>query len=107
MAAIRIVTLIAAPTDRCFGPAWDIELRPWLLSRATEKVSPSRAFWDRSEQGESVTWEARHLGVRQQFTAELTVFDRPVYFRDVMTQPGRSRRSPTTTVSRSETAGRR
>src|SRR5262249_24020872 len=35
--------------------------------------------------GESVTLEARHLGVRQRLTAELTVFECPTYFRDVMT----------------------
>src|SRR5262249_16366434 len=35
--------------------------------------------------GESVTWEARHLGVRQRLTVEVTAFDRPTYFRDVMT----------------------
>lgn len=35
--------------------------------------------------GESVTWEARHLGVRQRLTSEVTAFDRPTYFRDEMT----------------------
>ena len=35
--------------------------------------------------GESVTWEGRHFGVRQRFTAKVTAFDRPTYFRDVMT----------------------
>ena len=45
--------------------------------------------------GESVTWEARHLGIRQRFTAEVTAFDRPRYFRDVMT-PGPSAHSYTT-----------
>src|SRR5262249_52970766 len=36
--------------------------------------------------GESVTWEARHLGVRQRFTAKVTAFDRPHSFRDEMTR---------------------
>lgn len=35
--------------------------------------------------GESVTWEARHLGVRQRLTAKITAFERPGYFRDAMT----------------------
>ncbi|MDZ4782193.1 MAG: hypothetical protein SGJ19_18250 [Planctomycetia bacterium] len=34
--------------------------------------------------GESVTWEARHLGIRQRLTVEVSTFDRPCYFRDVM-----------------------
>lgn len=36
------------------------------------------------EQGDTVTWEATHLGVRQRLTSEITRFDRPRYFRDSM-----------------------
>lgn len=32
--------------------------------------------------GESVTWEARHFGVRQRLTTRITEFDRPRHFRD-------------------------
>ena len=32
--------------------------------------------------GEEVTWEARHLGVRQNLTAQITAFDPPHHFRD-------------------------
>ena len=35
--------------------------------------------------GESVTWEARHFGVRQRLTSAITQFDRPRHFRDSMT----------------------
>lgn len=34
--------------------------------------------------GEEVTWEARHLGLRQRLTSRITAFDRPRYFRDSM-----------------------
>jgi ligand-binding SRPBCC domain-containing protein len=34
------------------------------------------------ELGEEVTWEARHLGVRQQLTSRITVFQPPIYFQD-------------------------
>lgn len=56
----------------------------------TETLSPTgeRAVAGRAsgllELGESVTWEARHLGVRQRFTARITSFDRPRHFRDEM-----------------------
>lgn len=33
---------------------------------------------------ETVTWEARHLGVRQRLTVRITVMDRPNHFQDVM-----------------------
>jgi ligand-binding SRPBCC domain-containing protein len=84
VAAIRIVTLIAAPTDRCFDLARDIDFHTRSLAGTGEKAVAGRTS-GLIEHGESVTWEARHLGVRQRFTAEVTVFDRPLYFRDVMT----------------------
>jgi hypothetical protein len=31
-----------------------------------------------------VTWKAKHFGVWQQLTSEITAMDRPVYVRDVM-----------------------
>ena len=36
------------------------------------------------ELGETVTWRARHLGVRQSLTARITAFERPRYFEDTM-----------------------
>jgi ligand-binding SRPBCC domain-containing protein len=84
VAAIRIVTLIAAPTDRCFDLARDIDFHTRSLAGTGEEAVAGRTS-GLIEHGESVTWEARHLGVRQRFTAEVTVFDRPLYFRDVMT----------------------
>jgi len=32
--------------------------------------------------GDVVTWEARHLGVRQRLTSKITEFDAPRYFED-------------------------
>ena len=34
--------------------------------------------------GDQVTWEARHLGLRQRLSARITEFDRPTHFRDSM-----------------------
>jgi ligand-binding SRPBCC domain-containing protein len=84
VAAIRIVTVIAAQTDRCFDLARDIDFHTRSLAGTGEKAVAGRTS-GLIEQGESVTWEARHLGFQQQFTAEVTGFDRPLYFRDVMT----------------------
>ena len=36
------------------------------------------------ELGDEVTWEARHLGIRQRLTARISRFERPVLFEDVM-----------------------
>lgn len=34
--------------------------------------------------GETVTWEAVHFGVKQKLTSKITVYERPVHFRDSM-----------------------
>lgn len=85
MASFRIITEIAAPIEVCFDLARDIDFHTRSLGETGERAIAGRTT-GLIGLGESVTWEARHLGVRQQFTAEVTVFDPPVYFRDVMTR---------------------
>jgi len=84
MARFRIETRIAAPIELCFDLARDIDFHTGSLESTGERAVAGRTT-GLIGLGESVTWEARHLGVRQQLTAEVTVFDRPTYFRDVMT----------------------
>jgi ligand-binding SRPBCC domain-containing protein len=85
MASFRIVTRIAAPIEVCFNLARDIDFHTRSLSDTGERAVAGRTS-GLIGMGESVTWEARHLGVRQQLTAEVTDFDFPKYFRDVMTR---------------------
>jgi ligand-binding SRPBCC domain-containing protein len=84
MAVIRIVTTIAAPIDLCFDLARDIDFHTRSLAGTGERAVAGRTS-GLIEPGESVTWEARHLGVRQRLTSAITAFDRPRYFRDEMT----------------------
>jgi ligand-binding SRPBCC domain-containing protein len=84
MAVIRIVTAIAAPIERCFNLARDINFHTQSLAGTEERAVAGRTT-GLIGAGESVTWEARHLGVRQRFTAQVMVFDPPTHFRDVMT----------------------
>jgi len=84
MARIRIVMEIAAPIEQCFDLARDIDFHTRSLEDTGERAVAGRTT-GLIELGESVTWEARHLGVRQRFTARVTVFDRPTHFRDEMT----------------------
>ena len=84
MAVIRIVTTIAAPIDRCFDLARDIGFHARSMAESGERAVAGRTG-GLIELGETVTWEARHLGVRQQLTSKITAFDRPTFFRDEMT----------------------
>jgi ligand-binding SRPBCC domain-containing protein len=84
MATIRIVTPINAPIEVCFDLARDIDFHTRSLADTGERAVAGRTA-GLIGLGESVTWEARHLGVRQRFTARVTAFDPPRYFRDEMT----------------------
>ena len=84
MAQFRITTLIAAPLEVCFDLARDIDFHVRSLADTGERAVAGRTA-GLIGLGESVTWEARHLGVRQRLTSQVTAFDRPAYFRDVMT----------------------
>ena len=85
MAKFRIVTEIAAPIEVCFDLARDIDFHTRSLEGTGERAIAGRTT-GLIGLGESVTWEARHLGVRQRLTVDVTAFDRPAYFRDVMTR---------------------
>ena len=80
VAKFRIVTQIAAPIEVCFDLARDIDFHTRSLGDTGERAVAGRTT-GLIGLGESVTWEARHLGLRRRLT-----FDRPTYFRDVMTR---------------------
>ena len=84
MGVVQIVTTIEAPIAICFDLARDIDFHTESLGETGERAVAGRTS-GLIGLGESVTWEARHLGVRQRFTAVVTAFDRPFYFRDEMT----------------------
>lgn len=84
MARFRIETTIAAPIGVCFDLSRDIDFHTRTLDKTGERAVAGRTS-GLIELGESVTWEARHLGVRQRLTTEITAMEWPTYFRDVMT----------------------
>jgi len=85
MSTFRIVTEIAAPIELCFDLSRDIDFHSTSLEHTGERAVAGRTS-GLIELGESVTWEARHLGVKQRLTSKITAFDRPTYFRDEMTR---------------------
>ena len=85
MPHIQIETQIAAPIELCFDLARDIDFHTRSLADTGERAVAGRTT-GLIELGESVTWEARHFCVRQHFTAKIVAFERPTYFRDVMTK---------------------
>lgn len=83
MPTIRLTTRINAPVDRCFDLARSIDLHR-LSTAGTDEEAVAGVTSGLIGKGERVTWRARHFGVVQTLTSEITLFDRPSRFRDEM-----------------------
>jgi ligand-binding SRPBCC domain-containing protein len=83
MQTIRIETWIAAPPERCFDAARDLDLHAKIAAPTGERAVGGRLS-GLIEHGEEVTWRARHFGVVQELTSRITAFDRPRSFQDSM-----------------------
>ena len=80
---IEVRTRIEAPIERCFDAARDLDLHLRSMQHTGETAVAGRTS-GLIELGETVTWRARHFGVRQHFTSRITAFDRPRHFQDSM-----------------------
>ncbi len=80
---IEVVTRIAAPVARCFDAARDIDLHMASVAHTGERAVAGRTS-GLIGLGERVTWRARHLGVVQHLTSQITAFAPPHYFQDRM-----------------------
>ena len=83
MITIRLTTHIAAPRERVFDLARSIDLHTRSLDWTGEQPVAGRMS-GLIGLGETVTWRARHLGVRQRLTSRISAYERPAYFQDVM-----------------------
>ncbi len=81
MPSIVITTYINAPIERCFDLSRSIDLHTDSMKHTGEKAIAGRTS-GLIELGETVTWQAKHFGIRQKLTSKITVFDRPNYFVD-------------------------
>jgi ligand-binding SRPBCC domain-containing protein len=82
MPAISIETVIAAPIEQCFDLARSIEAHVQTSRFTCERVVGPGRLTGLLEEGDTVTFEAVHLGVRQTLTARIVEMRRPVRFVD-------------------------
>jgi len=80
---IELSTHINAPIERCFDLSRSIDLHMESTKQTGEQAIAGRTS-GLIELGETVTWRARHFGIRQNLTSKITEFKHPDYFTDEM-----------------------
>lgn len=81
MPRIVVSSTISAPIERCFDLARSIDFHSHSMTRSGERAVGGR-MTGLIEQGEEVTWEARHMCLRQRLTSRITSMQRPHLFVD-------------------------
>ena len=83
MTNIHLTTFITAPIERVFDLSRSIALHKISTAHTGEKAIAGVTS-GLIKLGETVTWQATHLGIRQKLTSAITAFERPYHFRDEM-----------------------
>ena len=83
MPTINLTTEINAPIEIVFDAARSIDLHAASTSSTGEKAIAGRTS-GLCELGDTITWRAKHFGVWQELTSEITIVNRPFLFEDKM-----------------------
>ena len=83
MVRIELTTQIAAPIERCFDLARNIDLHMASTNHTGEQAIAGVTS-GMIGAGQTVTWWGRHFGVMIRHTSEITAFTFPVHFQDAM-----------------------
>jgi ligand-binding SRPBCC domain-containing protein len=81
MSRIELETFVAAPPERCFDLSLSVEIHLESTARTGERAVGGTTSGVLGA-GDTVTWEARHLGLRHRLSMRISSFDRPHMFRD-------------------------
>ena len=85
MVKLEEVTVIQAPQERCFDLARSVEVHLTGNVHCGETaLVVGGVTTGLICLGQRVTWRARHFGVWQNLTSEITVMNRPTHFQDNM-----------------------
>jgi ligand-binding SRPBCC domain-containing protein len=85
MVQLQELTVIKAPIERCFDLARSVEVHLAGNEHFGETaVALAGVTSGLVGMAQRVTWRAKHLGVWQNLTSEITAMERPGYFQDRM-----------------------
>jgi ligand-binding SRPBCC domain-containing protein len=85
MACIHLTTLIAAPVERVFDLSRSINLHKISTAHTHERAIDG-VMNGLINEGETVTWQAKHLYKERKFTSKITAMQQPDHFIDEMIQ---------------------
>jgi ligand-binding SRPBCC domain-containing protein len=77
----RLVTDVRAPIEAVFDTSLDLDVNLAAMARYGQQAVGGRTS-GRIGLGETVTWQARHLGVPFRLTSRIVELDRPTRFVD-------------------------
>ncbi|MEU8379367.1 SRPBCC family protein [Streptosporangium sp. NPDC048865] len=81
MPSFEIVTHVMAPPERVFDISLDVDVHTASMAGSSEKAVGG-ATTGGLKLGDTVTWQARHFGVRWRMTSTISAYDRPGCFVD-------------------------
>lgn len=76
-----LTTRVAAPIEQCFALSLSIDAHTGSMSPAAEQAVAGVTSGEIGP-GETVTWSARHFGIRFRLTSRITEYVRPTRFVD-------------------------
>ncbi|MET8046194.1 SRPBCC family protein [Streptosporangium sp. NPDC005286] len=81
MPSFEIVTHVMAPPERVFDISLDVDVHAASMAGSSEKAVGGVTAGG-LKLGDTVTWRARHFGIRWRMTSTISAYDRPGYFVD-------------------------
>ena len=81
MAVIQLETTISAPINRVYDLCLSVDAHLSTTHQTHERVAAGRQS-GLLQLGERITWEAKHLGIKQRLEVEITQMVKPHFFVD-------------------------
>ncbi|MFE4243196.1 SRPBCC family protein [Peribacillus butanolivorans] len=83
MPVIEYQQFIKAPVELCFDLARSVDIHTKTTSE-TKGIAVDGVTEGLLEEGDTVTWEAIHFGIKQRLKAQVTLMEKPNRFVDIM-----------------------
>lgn len=83
MPVIEYQQFIKAPVELCFDLTRSVDIHTQTTAK-TKEIAVEGVTEGLLEEGDTVTWEAIHFGIKQRLKVKVTLMDKPNKFVDIM-----------------------